>query len=286
MARPLALTATAATGAAFYAWRESKRVELTETVLRIPDLPPGLEGLRILHIADTHFPADAESLPRFLAAADRRPYDIVVGTGDYVDSQTGWDVALRAFRALEPGLGVFAVIGGHERYAPRRWDAGLRMAGRPRRRWVDPSPFVEGLRDAGVRVLINESTMAEIGGEAVRFIGIDDAYHGLDRLEQPLPAEDAPGFRILLSHSPDGVPADGRGAFPLAFAGHTHGGQICLPGYGAPVRHARAVGRRNASGVVCIGETQVVISRGFGTTSLPMRFACRPELGIVELRRA
>jgi len=282
----LTLAATAATGAAFYAWRGSKRVELTETTVHVTDLPPGLDGLRILHVADTHFPADGESLPRFLEAVRQRPYDIVVGTGDYADSQAGWDVALRAFRELEPGAGVFAVIGGHERYAPLRWDGGTRMAGRPRRRWVDPAAFVEGLREAGVRALVNEQTSAEIGGEPVRFVGVDDAYHGLDRLTPALPTEDAPEFRILLSHSPDGVPADGSGGFPLAFAGHTHGGQIRIPRYGAPVRHTRAVGRREASGLVRIGDTQVVISRGFGTTSLPLRFACPPELGIVELRQA
>ena len=176
-----------AASAAVYAWRESKRVELSETVVRVPDLPPGLDGLRILHVADTHFPANAESLPRFLAAARRQSYDIVVGTGDYVDTRAGWDVARRAFEQLDPGLGVYAVIGGHERYARPGPATLLRILGRRRGRWVDPGPFVAGLREAGVRVLINEHCTAEIGGEMVRFIGVDDACHGLDRLPEALP---------------------------------------------------------------------------------------------------
>lgn len=284
----LAVAATAGAGTTFYAWRESKRVELTETVLRLPDLPPGLDGLRMLHVADTHFSASGESLPRFLEAARRRRYDLVVGTGDFADSQAGWEVALHAFRSLEPALGIFAVIGGHDRYTRvRRADLLPRLAGRRHHDWVDPSPFIESLRKAGVRVLMNENTAAEIGGELVRFVGVDDAYHGLDRLEEALPAEglSAPGFPILLSHSPDGVLHPAARGFPLALCGHTHGGQIRIPGYGAPVRHARAVGRSNASGVLRVGDTQVVISRGFGTTTLPLRFACRPELGIVELRK-
>ena len=284
----LAVAATAGAGATFYAWRESKRVELTETVLQVPDLPPGLDGLRMLHVADTHFPANGESLPRFLEAARRRRYDLVVGTGDFVDSQAGWEVALRAFRSLDPALGIFAVIGGHERYGRlRRRDLLTRLGGRGRRDWVDPSPFLDGLRKAGVRVLMNESTPAEIEGELVRFVGIDDAYHDLDRLEEALPPQglSAPGFPILLSHSPDGVLHPAARGIPVALCGHTHGGQIRIPGYGAPVRHARAVGRSNASGLLRIGDTQVVISRGFGTTTLPLRFACRPELGIVELRK-
>jgi len=269
-----------------YAWRASKRVDCSETVVTVPSLPPGLDGLRVLHVADTHFPANGESLERFLAAARRQRYDIVIGTGDYVDTAAGWDVALRAFAALEPGLGVFAVIAGHDRAAASRRDSLLRVLGRTRRAQIDPAPFVAGLRAAGVRVLINEHTAVEIGGELVRFIGVDDAYHGLDRLTEALPAGDADGFPILLSHSPDGLLDPAARGLPLAFSGHTHGGQIRLPGYGAPMRHARSVGRRQAAGVVRIGDAQVVISRGFGTTSVPLRFACSPELGVVEIRAA
>lgn len=269
-----------------YAWRASKRVDCSETLVFVPDLPPGLEGLRILHVADTHFPANGESLPRFLEAAGRQRYDLVIATGDYVDTTAGWEVALEAFRRLDPALGVFAVIGGHERYPARDLDYLLRLFGRTRRPYVDPAPFLEGLREAGVRVLINEHTTAEIGGEMVRFIGVDDAYHGLDRLAQAKPPAGGGGFPILLSHSPDGLLDPAAHDLPLAFCGHTHGGQIRIPGYGAPTRHARSVGRRDAAGVVRIGATQAVISRGFGTTSIPLRFACPPELGVVELRRA
>lgn len=69
-----------------YAWRESKWVERTETVVGIPNLPPALDGFRILHVSDTHFPSSGESAPRFLAAARRCRYDLVVATGDYADS--------------------------------------------------------------------------------------------------------------------------------------------------------------------------------------------------------
>ena len=278
---------------AAYAWRESKRVELTHTVIRLPELPAGLEGLRILHVADTHFPRNRESLPRFLDAAASLDYDIVFATGDYADTTRGWPVVAEAFRRLEPKLGIYAVIGGHERYAPAPPITEalrlLRLFRRGRkRRLVDPTPLVQQLEAAGVRVLINASTTLEIGGEAVRLIGIDDAYLGLDDLEattKPRGTPEPAAFTILLSHSPDGVPLATTAAIPLALSGHTHGGQIRVPFYGAPVRHARAVDRRQAAGLMRIGGTQVYVSRGFGTTGLPLRFACRPELGVVELRR-
>ena len=281
-------------GTAYYAWRESKWVDLSETVIEVPDLPRGLDGLRILHISDTHFPANGESLPRFLDTVRQLRYDIVFGTGDYVESSAGWPVAVEALRRIEPGLGIYAVIGGHERFRAAQgvsgtaaWGKGLLKSRRLPDR--DPAPFVEALRDSGVHVLINQSIAVEIEGELVRLVGIDDAYHHLDDLPAALgghSTDDAPGFKILLSHTPDGVLHPLAQQIPVALAGHTHGGQIRVPFYGAPIRHARSVDREHPAGLMQIGATQTYVSRGYGTSGIPLRFGCRPELGVVELRRA
>ena len=282
-------------GAALYAWRESKWVELSErVVVEVADLPAGLDGLRILHISDTHFPQNGESLPRFLAAVRAQRYDIVFATGDYGDSDRGWPAALEAFRQIDPKLGIYAVLGGHERYRGGGRLEGARqllreLAGERRQAVGDPAPFVEQMRQAGVHVLENESIAVEVEGDVVRLIGVDDAWTGVDDLPAAMnghPGGEPPGFKILLSHSPDAVLQPLARRIPLAFCGHTHGGQIRIPFYGAPVRHARAVDRAHAAGVVRIGATQVCISRGFGTTSVPLRLFCRPEVGVVELRRA
>ena len=269
-------------------------------MIAIPDLPSGLDGLRILHIADTHFPANGASLPRFLRSVAALDYDLVFATGDYVDSQRGWPVALEAFRRLEPKLGTIAVIGGHERYGDLQplpalrnllqQGGGLHRRGRQRARtFVDPTPFIQGLQAVGVQVLVNSATTLEVGGETIRVVGVDDAYLGLADLESALTKSGvgpSAGLTVLLSHSPDGVPAQGLSGTALSLCGHTHGGQIRIPGWGAPVRHARSVDRRRPAGLLRFGETPVYASRGFGTTSVPFRFACRPELGTVELRRA
>ena len=280
-------------GAAYYAWRESKWIDLTETAMEVPELPRGLEGLRILHISDTHFPANGESLPRFLTAVRQLRYDIVFGTGDYVESSAGWPVAIEAMRRIEPRLGIYAVIGGHERYraiegagSAGAWARDLILGRRPAD--CDPSPFVEALRESGVHVLINQSAAVEIGGEPVRLVGIDDAYHGLDDLPAALDeqgTDSPPSFKILLSHTPDGILHPLARGIPVALTGHTHGGQIRVPFYGAPVRHAQSVSRKRPAGLMRIGETQTYVSRGFGTSGVPLRFGCRPELGVVELCR-
>lgn len=290
LAGGIALGATTA----YYAWRESKQVDLTETIVEIPDLPLGLDGLRILHLADTHFPANGESLPRFLRAVRAHRYDLVLATGDYAESDRGWPVVVEAFRQIEPNLGVYAVIGGHERYrGPRTGREFVTLACRlllgRRGTLRDPAPLIQRLRDLGVTVLINDNIAVEIAGEVVRLIGIDDAYIGLADLPAATggrACRDLPGFPILLSHTPDGLLDPLARDVPLALCGHTHGGQIRVPWYGAPVRHTRSVDRLHTAGLLHFGKTRVVVSRGFGTAALPLRLGCRPEVGVVELRRA
>ncbi len=125
-----------------------------------------------------------------------------------------------------------------------------------------------------------------------------NSYLGLSLQEEVVAAEEAAvrafgtgpgdsgGFRLLLSHSPDGLLHARSREVDLALCGHTHGGQITFPLLGAPVRHARAVGRREPAGLLRIGGVTTFVSRGFGTSLLPLRLGARPELAVVELRRA
>ena len=285
------------TGVALYAWWESTAVEVTERRLTIPDLPPGLDGLRILHVSDTHFPASGDSVGRFLDAVGPLKYDLVVCTGDYVETAAGWDAAADALTQLRAPFGVFATLGAHDYCAPvrtpREWASFNvdRLRGL-RRRFVDPKPFVERLESSGIDVLRNEWRSLEIGGELVRIGGAGDDSVGMARLESALPPHDVGpsgrpvGFSMLLTHAPDAalrLPPPDEGGPSLVFCGHTHGGQIRIPGWGAPLRHSRLVTRRQADGVFQVAGAQVVVSRGFGTAHVPLRLACRPEIGLLTL---
>ena len=289
----LAALATLAVGAALYAWWESTAVEVTRRTLHVRDLPPGLDGLRVLHISDTHFPASADSVGRFLELIWPLEYDLILCTGDYVETAAGWDAAGDALTQLRAPFGVYATLGAHDYCAPvhtvQSWLQfnADRLLHR-RRPMIDPAPFVKRLESAGIVVLRNEWRSAEIGGELVRIGGAGDASVGMARVERALPPADiAPAaFEILLTHSPDAV-LGARTPTPLVFSGHTHGGQIRVPGWGAPVRHSHLVTRERAAGVFWPQGPegpQVVVSRGFGTAFVPFRFACRPELGLYELR--
>ena len=277
-------------GAGLYAWWESTAVEVREHRLRIPDLPPGLEGLRILHVSDTHFPADGDSVGRFLEQIEPLEYDLVCCTGDYVETSAGWESAGDALTQLRAPFGVYATLGAHD-YCPPVRTAGEwasfnldRVLGKPRR-FVDPAPFIERLQSAGIVVLRNQWRSLEIGGELVRLGGAGDDSAGMARLQPP----PAGGFSMLLTHAPDAalrLPSVADGGPSLVLSGHTHGGQIRIPGWGAPLRHSRLVSRRRADGVFEVGGSQVVVSRGFGTAHLPLRFGCRPQIGLITLSRS
>jgi hypothetical protein len=278
-------------GAALYAWWESTAVEVREHRLRVPDLPQGLEGLRVLHVSDTHFPADGDSVGRFVERVWRLDFDLVCCTGDYVDTSAGWDSAGDALTQLRAPFGVYATLGAHDYCQPVRTFAewcslNADRAMRSPRRFVDPRPFVERLESSGIVVLRNEWRSLEIGGEPVRIGGAGDDSVRMARLESATPPGD--GFSMLLTHAPDAALRLSRPAESgpnVVLCGHTHGGQIRLPGWGAPLRHSRLVSRRQPDGVFDVEGTQVVVSRGFGTTYVPLRFACRPEIGLITLTR-
>ena len=280
-------------GLAAYAWWESTQAKLVRHDVAVPGLPAGLDGLRILHVSDTHFPANGASLERFAELVAEAEYDIVFASGDYVETAAGWDSAVEAFSLLHAPFGVYASLGAHDYLSPvstmAEWRGAMRRrAFGGRRRLVDPAPFVERLEDLGVRVLRNEWTQTEISGEILRIAGAGDDSVGMAQLDRALPPDDGPdgpgGLTVLLTHSPDAL-LQLQHPPPLSFCGHTHGGQIRIPGYGAPVRHSQLVDRRQTAGVFQRNGAQIVVSQGFGTAIVPLRFRCPPEIGLIELRR-
>lgn len=279
-------------GTALYSWWESTAVEVTEHRLQVPDLPPGIEGLRILHISDTHFPADGDSVGRFVERIWPLEYDLVCCTGDYVETSAGWDSAGDALTQLKAPFGVYATLGAHDYCQPVRtfeeWVSFNidRTLGSPRR-FVNPKRFVDRLESAGIVVLRNEWRSLEIGGELMRLGGAGDDSAKMARLDSAVPPPG--GFSMLLTHAPDAalrLPNRSAGGPSVVLSGHTHGGQIRVPGWGAPLRHSRLVSRSQPDGVFDLDGTQVVVSRGYGTAHVPLRFACRPEIGLITLTRS
>ncbi len=232
-----------------------------------PHLPEGLEGLRILHLSDLHLdgmPDGGVALRRLLAGL---AFDLCLVTGDFrYITHSDYRPALRAAAELAPSLecalGVWCVLGNH-----------------------DFLEMVPGLEANGYRTLLNEHTMATHGGATFCLAGVDDPhFYGAHDFPRALAGRPAGAFTIMLCHSPEPFreAADHRVDFFLA--GHTHAGQICLPGGRIVIANADCP-RPQLAGPWRVDGMQGFTSPGQGTSGVPVRFHCPPEVTIHTLTR-
>lgn len=233
--------------------------------LPVTNFPPGLQGLRIIQLSDFHF---RRAWPHSCDAVVRRiredPPDLLLFTGDFVDNKRNPYPALPTVRRLLDEIGSpcprFAIVGNHDDYT-----------------------VAYELRDTGITFLDGRRQIVPIKGAEVELIGLPGAH----RLElegaflRRLPPKRAGVPRIVLSHFPDHLRRTQALAANLMLAGHTHGGQMCLPG-GIPLLWHDSLPRRLAQGVHRVNGTWLIVSRGLGYTSLPFRVFCAPD--VVELK--
>jgi predicted MPP superfamily phosphohydrolase len=244
---------------------EGTRIE--EPVFRVPGLHPALDGLRVAQLSDVH--CGASTPPERILDAVRRANalrpDLIVLTGDYLARQRR-GVAL--VRSLLAGFAAptVAVLGNHDH-------------------WVDPGGAARALASHGYAVLRNQHTTLTLRGEPFTVIGIDDLLTGHARPEQAL-AGAGRGSRIALAHGPRTADLLRQLGEPLVcFAGHTHGGQINVPGLTRFM--LRAFAREPyARGAFRLGPVQLYVNRGLGNSALRIRVDSDPELTLATLRCA
>jgi uncharacterized protein len=247
----------------------------------MPELPSAFEGYVVAIVADLHtgIPRSFAQSRRALRAAAEAEPDLLVLLGDYghsykrsrAVSRPGYRRSMRLLTPLLETLqtrdGVIGLLGNHDYY----------FDGPAVRRWLE---------SLGVRVLVNEHYVVERNGARVAFVGVDDEKEGhidLERAVAGLP-DDAP--RILLSHNPDGTfLVEPRFQIATVLSGHTHGGQIVLPWYGAPLRFCRICGRHEARGWVTNRFAPLYVTSGVGGM-VPFRINAPPEIVLARLRRA
>lgn len=253
---------------------ESQWVELRRLELALPGLPPALDGLTVLHLSDFHLGTPSlgsRAVAKALAWGAARAPDLVAITGDLVSGPGGERRLVEGLLALGPRHGSYAVLGNHDVAVTR-----------------DPfssSREIADLAAAGAVLLRDEAVTVAAGDARVQLVGVDPLAYAAGRSRPWELADPAADLRILLCHFPeiaDHLPA---GAFDLVLAGHLHGGQICLPYPGGKVRLAH-LASRYPEGAFRVGDTTLVVSRGLGTTFVPLRFCARPEAAELVLRAA
>jgi uncharacterized protein len=227
---------------------------------------PGLRApLRIAFLTDLHHGefVRTASVRAWVGAALREAPDLVLLGGDLVDQTPGVDPdedLTAALARLRAPLGVLAVAGNHDH---------ARLGG--------TGPFAALLRDAGIDVLVNRGVSVR---DDLFVAGLDDLRSGRPDLQATLGGRPAAGAILLVSHNPDVLP-EVQTEIPLTLSGHTHGGQVVLPGVGALYTSSR-YGDRFLAGWV-EGPARGYVSRGLGVTSVPIRINCPAELTILDL---
>lgn len=244
-------------------------MRLRELELRVPGLPPALDGLRIGHLSDFHLGVPSRgshAVERGVEwVAERRP-DLVCITGDLLTHPRG-ERRLRELVELLPRP-TFAVLGNHD-YAIAR----------------DPQAKASNLRTLEpARLLLDEGELVEVRGHSVWIAGADPKRVLPDATKtDPNSLSHDADFRILLDHFPRVLDRLEPGRFELVLAGHMHDGQITIPYPGGKLRLAHPTARY-AHGVYRSQAAVMHVSSGLGTTFVPFRFAARPEATELVLR--
>jgi hypothetical protein len=258
----LATTVGAVTGAATYGVAyERHRVGITEAALRVSGLPPALDGLRIALLTDIHHSrtVPAEDVTQAVQLAMAQRPDLVVLGGDYVtfgDRAFVGPVA-ELLAPLRAPHGVFAILGNHD----------------------DDRDLPAALMSHHIQVLKDARTRLEVRGEPLELAGL--------RFWTRQPSDIARVLRkasdtvILLAHDPRRLTEAAALNIPAVLSGHTHGGQVVLPGVGAVARRRFPI----LEGLGSKENTSIFVSRGIGTVYVPVRINCPPEVAIVTLKR-
>ena len=267
----------------------------------VPVLAPGSAPLRVLHLSDLHLTPWQQLKQRWVRSLLELAPDLVVSTGDNLAHPEAVPAVRRALGGLLELPGVF-VLGSNDYYAPRAKNPARYLLPDSRRSSEDDKPqmlptddLVAAFTGAGWLDLTNTRGELTVNGQRVSFVGVDDPHIDQDRFPTASTAQPAV-LHVGVSHAPytrvlDAMADD---ACSLILAGHTHGGQLCIPGYGALVTNCdldtgRASGlhgwpgpRPDAPG----GDRSswLNVSAGMGTSPYtPVRFACRPEVSLLEL---
>jgi predicted MPP superfamily phosphohydrolase len=261
------LVAVAATSA-YASLIEPYHYWISETDVFIRDLPERFENFRITQLTDIHHSRilGIDHVRQVVALAQQTKPDLFVLTGDYTTTYRRFiEPCAEALGGLNAPEGVWAVLGNHDHY-------------------TDPELTTRALRRRHIEVLDNASTRLQRGPDSLQLSGIDDWTWNATDWQRAFTGLSATIPTILLSHQPSVLDFEQTKSVALILSGHTHGGQVRLPGLGAPARFATK-DLKYDRGLFRSGETQLYVSSGTGVIGLPLRLGVRPEIAVLRLKR-
>jgi uncharacterized protein len=242
--------------------------------IHLSRLPESFSGFRIAQITDIHFgPYMGQAgVQRAVSLAQEFRPDIVVLTGDFVSHPLGQTDGSAGAHNAEPcadvfaawkGVPIVAILGNHD--------------------WWNGAEIVAGaLADRGIKVLRNASLPVERGKNRLWIAGVDDVYEGKQDLTKALAKVPPSEATVLLAHEPDFADYSARFPVDLQLSGHSHGGQVRIPGVGPII--LPTLGEKYHTGLNRVGNLQVYTSRGLGVINPPVRLNCKPEVTLITLQ--
>lgn len=253
------------------AHKQALDLKLTEHEISFPNLPAEFDGYSVLFMTDFHIDLVQAIEEKILDVVKNTQFDICLFGGDYAYKYKGKrikitkDFASRLVNSLnDKGIPVIGALGNHDIY-----DFGL---------------FLESL---GVKMLLNESVRIDKNNSHIYISAIDDAYfyksYDFNLCEEAVSTENS--FKILISHTPETYRHAKKHGYSLILCGHTHGGQVCLPGGLPVITHAKTP-RRMAKGRWQYGDLHGITSNGIGCSAYAGRFFCPPEIILIKLRKS
>lgn len=255
-------------------WLEPASLRNEDHEIGLPSWPAECAGLRVAVLADLHVGSPfngLHNLDRVVALTRKRAPDLVLLAGDYViQGVLGGrfvppEEVARVLARLEAPAGVYAVLGNHDH-------------------WLDPARVEAALDAASIPVLEDRAVPITHGDCRFWLAGVSDYWEGPHDLAQALGGVPPSAPTLLLTHNPDLFPAV-PARVTLSIAGHTHGGQVYIPGIGRPIVPSTD-GERFAIGHIVEGGRHFFVSSGVGTSIIPVRFLVPPEVSFLTLRPA
>jgi len=254
-----------ATGLFWRGRKNAARVEVRRNRVSARALPRAFDGFAILHISDLHCDMSEGAVRRVAELVPTLSYDLCVLTGDFRGPTCGpFDKTLASVAELRSKITapMLAVLGNH-----------------------DSARMVPGLEAMGIKVLSNECETITRGTEAIYVAGVDDPhFYRADNIEKASTAIPLESYSILLTHTPEIYRQAAHAGFDLLLSGHTHGGQICLPG-GVAMTYDSVLPRRLGKGAWKHHDMHGYTSVGAGSSVVPVRFNCPPEITLHTLEK-
>lgn len=261
---------------ALICWGMTENQMLTVTPISVvsPDLPEAFDGFRIAHISDLHNAEIGKDNAKLLTALNAAAPDIIVFTGDMVDSRhTDFDITFRLITRAQEIAPCYYVTGNHES-----------------RLHQFPS-FALQLEEAGITVLQEDEALLFRDDQYIRILGINDPSFRRSSLHDPAGLESWTAtlpnneFTVVLSHRPEYFLQYWDSNVELVLCGHAHGGQFRLPFIGGILAPGQGLFPDYDAGLYTRDETNMVVSRGLGNSLFPLRYGNPPELVLVTLQR-